>query len=67
MPGKVDTNKGLLGAAIALGAACLFATPAAAVNTLPILWEAGGQSAGTDGAGQAARAAADPAGNVAVV
>jgi hypothetical protein len=43
----------------------LLATPARAVDTLPILWEAGGQSAG--GAGQAARVATDVSGNVAVV
>jgi hypothetical protein len=45
----------------------LLARPAAAVDTLPILWEAGGQNAGSDGAGQAARVAADAVGNVAVV
>jgi PKD repeat protein len=45
----------------------LLATPARAVDSLPILWEAGGLSAGTDSAGQAARVAADPAGNVAVL
>src|SRR5678809_1396320 len=37
------------------------------VDTLPILWEAGGHSAGNDSAGQAARVAVDAAGNVAVV
>jgi hypothetical protein len=41
--------------------------PAGAVSTLPILWEGGGQSSGTDSAGQAARIAVDAAGNVAVV
>jgi hypothetical protein len=45
----------------------LLARPTAAVDTLPILWEAGGQSAGNDGAGQAARVAVDLTGNVAVV
>ena len=45
---------------------CL-ARSAGAVDTLPILWEAGGESAGTDSAGQAARVAVDPTGNVAVV
>ncbi len=44
-----------------------FAGPAHAANTLPILWEAGGLSAGTDGAGQAARIASDANGNVSVV
>ena len=38
---------------------------AGAVDTLPILWEAGGLNGG--GAGQAARVAVDSAGNVAVV
>jgi hypothetical protein len=41
--------------------------PAFAVDTLPMLWQAGGQSAGNDGAGQSARIASDAAGNVAVV
>ncbi len=45
----------------------VLATPAGAVDTLPILWEAGGQSAGNDSAGQAARIATDASGNVAVV
>lgn len=40
---------------------------AEAADMLPILWEAGGQSSGTDGAGQAARVAVDLAGNVSVV
>lgn len=45
----------------------LLASPAIAADSLPILWEAGGLSAGTDSAGQAARIAADADGNVAVV
>ena len=45
----------------------LLARPTAAVDTLPILWEAGGQSSGNDSAGQAARVAVDLTGNVAVV
>jgi hypothetical protein len=45
----------------------LLARPTAAVDTLPILWEAGGQNSGNDGAGQAARVAVDLTGNVAVV
>lgn len=49
------------------GSTLLLAKPAGAVDTLPILWEAGGESAGNDSAGQAARVAVDPAGNVAVV
>ena len=36
-------------------------------TTLPVVWSAGGLDAGTTGAGQAARIASDPAGNVAVV
>lgn len=43
------------------------AGPAVAATTVPALWTVGGLSAGTDSAGQAARIAADPAGNVAVV
>jgi hypothetical protein len=54
--------------AVLLAASSLLSTmPAVAVDMLPILWEAGGQSAGNDGAGQAARIATDPVGNVAVV
>ena len=57
-----------LAATFALFAAPLIlATPAGAVDTLPILWEAGGESAGSDSAGQAARIATDAFGNVAVV
>jgi hypothetical protein len=33
----------------------LLATSASAVDTLPILWQAGGQSSGNDSAGQAVR------------
>ena len=40
---------------------------AAGATTLPALWTAGGLSAGIDSAGQAARIATDPSGNVAVV
>lgn len=57
----------LMAAAALTASFLLLATPAGAVETLPILWEAGGQSAGTDSAGQAARVTADTAGNVAVV
>jgi len=45
----------------------LAAEPVRAVETLPILWQAGGQSAGNDSAGQAARLAVDTEGNIAVV
>ncbi|MBK8336257.1 MAG: hypothetical protein IPL03_06550 [Sterolibacteriaceae bacterium] len=45
----------------------LCAGGAAAATTLPVLWTAGGLSAGNDSAGQASSIAADAAGNVAVV
>lgn len=38
-----------------------------AATTIPVLWTAGGLDAGSTGAGQAARMAVDPAGNVAIV
>jgi PKD repeat protein len=44
-----------------------FSPVAAAAAQIPVLWTAGGLSAGSDSAGQAARIAADPSGNVAVV
>src|SRR5258708_5777613 len=63
-----NSQLSMLNAAMALTASfLLLGTPASAVETLPILWEAGGQSSGSDGAGQAARVAADAVGNVAVV
>jgi PKD repeat protein len=43
------------------------ASPAVGATTVPTLWTAGGLSAGTDSAGQAARMAADAWGNVAIV
>jgi PKD repeat protein len=43
------------------------ATVVVAATTIPVLWTAGGLSAGTDSAGQAARIATDAWGNVAVV
>ena len=43
------------------------ANPAVAATTLPVLWTAGGLSAGNDGVGQAARMAADASGNIAIV
>lgn len=52
---------------IALAILPLTVAPAWATTTAPVLWTAGGLSAGTDGAGQAARIASDAAGNVAVV
>ena len=47
---------------IVIAAAVVFAA-----TTIPVLWTAGGLDAGTTGAGQAARMAVDPAGNVAIV
>ena len=38
-----------------------------ATGELPVLWTVGGESAGTESAGQGARISVDPAGNVAVV
>ena len=43
------------------------ASPAVAATTLPVLWTAGGLSAGLDSAGNAGRIATDDLGNVAVV
>ena len=43
------------------------AVATAATTTLPVLWTAGGLSAGTDGVGNAARIASDASGNVTVV
>ena len=58
----------LLAAGIILLAMGLFTTgDAAATTTPPVLWSAGGLSAGNDSAGQAARVAVDAAGNVAIV
>jgi len=45
----------------------LTANPAAAVTTVPVLWTAGGLSAGADSAGQSARMASDASGNIAIV
>lgn len=42
-------------------------SPYVAVTALPVLWTAGGLSAGTESAGQAARIASDAAGNLTVV
>jgi PKD repeat protein len=42
-------------------------SPAIAATSLPVLWTAGGLSAGLDSAGNAARIASDTSGNVAVV
>lgn len=63
------TVRGLLLAACIISPAMqLFtASPAVAAPTLPVLWTAGGLSAGLDSAGQAGRIATDDLGNVAVV
>jgi PKD repeat protein len=66
---KRITARGLLvvACAITLAILLLAVAPAGAATTLPVLWKAGGLSAGSDTPGQAARIAVDPAGNVAVV
>jgi PKD repeat protein len=68
---KSLTVRGLLVVACILSLAMQPFTASAAVaaapTTLTVLWTAGGLSAGTDSAGQAARIAADASGNVAVV
>ncbi len=66
---KRITVRGLFVAAciLSLGMQPFTVSPAVAASTLPVLWTAGGLSAGTDSAGQAARIAADASGNVAVV
>ncbi|MCU0488807.1 MAG: PQQ-like beta-propeller repeat protein [Anaerolineales bacterium] len=57
-----------LGASILSLGALPFNTSAATTTiTLPVLWSAGGLSAGNDGAGQAARIATDLSGNLAIV
>ena len=52
---------------ISLAALLFAAGSAVAATTPPVLWTAGGLSAGNDSAGQAARIAVDASGNVAVV
>ncbi|MEO8356278.1 MAG: PKD domain-containing protein [Chloroflexota bacterium] len=61
--------RGLLSAAcvISLAMQIFTASPALAAAQIPVLWTAGGLSAGNDSAGQAARIATDALGNVAVV
>ncbi|MBI5016055.1 MAG: PKD domain-containing protein [Deltaproteobacteria bacterium] len=53
--------------ALSLVVQAFSAGPGAAATTLPVLWTAGGHSAGADSAGQAARMAVDRSGNVTVV
>lgn len=66
---KRITVRGLWGAAcvISLSMQPFTASTALAVPTVPLLWSAGGQSAGGDSAGQSARIASDASGNIAVV
>ena len=61
--------RGILLAACIISLACNRSRPAPPEQQpkLPVLWTAGGLSAGTDSAGQAARIASDASGNVAVV
>jgi PKD repeat protein len=61
--------RGLVSAAcvISLAMQIFIASPAMAAAQIPVLWTAGGLSAGNDSAGQAARIATDASGNVAVV
>ena len=62
--------RGLLMAAviiISLAMQPFTASAAVAPTTLPVLWTAGGLSAGNDSAGQAARVATDALGNIAIV
>jgi hypothetical protein len=54
----------ILVVSLLVGAASI---PATAATTIPPLWTVGGLDAGTTGAGQAARIAADASGNVAVI
>ena len=62
---KAITTRRLLGA-VGL-TVILVGLEAVGAAQIPVLWTAGGLSAGNDSAGQAARIAADAAGNVAVV
>ena len=66
---KRTTMPGLFWAAciISLAIQPFTASPAVAATTLPVLWTAGGLSAGIDSAGNAARMTTDASGNVAVV
>lgn len=66
---KHITMRGLLVAVciISLATQPFTASAAGGATQIPALWTAGGLSAGSDGAGQAARIASDASGNVAVV
>ena len=67
--GAASGVRGLLLVAciISLAMQPLTASRVVVASTLPVLWTAGGLSAGNDSAGQAARIATDASGNVAVV
>ena len=66
---KRITLRGLLLAALMVSLVLqpFTSSPAVAAITPPVLWTAGGLSAGNDSAGQAARMAVDASGNVAIV
>ena len=67
-PVKAMRKRQLLGAVgVTLMLVSLEANGAGGATTIPVLWTAGGLSAGIDSAGQAARIATDASGNVAVV
>ena len=67
-PVKAMRKRQLLGAVgVTLMLVSLEANGAGGAATIPVLWTAGGLSAGIDSAGQAARIATDASGNVAVV
>ena len=66
-PKRIPMRGLLLFACIISMAMQSFAPGPAAATQIPVLWTAGGLSAGSDSAGQAARIASDASGNVAVV
>ena len=67
MKRKVPTSGLLLAAVLFLALGLFIVGHATAATAPPVLWTAGGLSAGNDSAGQAARVAVDAAGNVAIV
>lgn len=66
-PGRAGRLRRRALALLWAGLSLLPALRAVAVDRIPILWEAGGASAGNDSAGQAARMAVDRMGNLAIV
>ena len=67
-PLGVTWRRSLIGATVLMLLAIgVSPSPVAGATAVPVLWTAGGLSAGTDSAGQAARMTVDAAGNVAVV